>query len=102
MKFAMTLAALAAFFGLAGAQLADAASARREPNGAVRFYDDNGSDRGYAWCRQRGGFGSMNPADCSYYTLRQCQASAVDVFSFNNQCTPNPYASQVQQPRRRR
>jgi hypothetical protein len=62
MKY-VTLAVLTALIGAASAEVAEAASARRQPNGAVRFYDDNGSDRGYAWCRQRGGWGSLEPAD---------------------------------------
>ena len=99
MKLTMTLAAVAALIAAAGADVADAASARRQPNGAVRFYDDNGNDRGYAWCRQRGSWGSMLPLDCMYYTLQQCQASA---YPFGNYCVPNPYAAQAAQPRGRR
>ena len=103
MKFLLNGLAVAALFGAVSVQPAEAASARREPNGAIRFYDDNGNDRGYAWCRSRGGWGSMNPPDCSYYTLQQCQAAAaVGAFGLNNYCTPNPYAAQARQPRGRR
>ena len=99
MKFT-TAAILTALLGLTTTQAADAASARRQPNGAIRFYDDNGNDRGYSWCRSRGGWGSMAPPDCSYYTLQQCQASVFGTFS--NYCMRNPWAAQATQPRRRR
>ena len=99
MKQTISVAALVALATVASAQIADAASARREPNGAVRYYDDNGNDRGYAWCRQRGSWGSMLPPDCSYYTLGQCRAAAGP---FGNYCIRNPYAAQATEPRRRR
>ena len=102
MKFLLSSLAVAGLFTAISAQPADAASARREPNGAIRFYDDNGNDRGYAWCRSRGGWGTMNPPDCSYYTLRQCQAAATfGAFGHSSYCAPNPYAAQARQPRRR-
>jgi hypothetical protein len=61
--------ALLAFGALAPS--AEAATARREANGAIRYYDDNGYDRGYAWClkrstRQFGGW-----SDCSYFSYAQ-------------------------------
>lgn len=98
MKLAQTATLVIAMLGPVGALPADAASARREPNGAVRYYDDNGNDRGYAWCRSRGTWGSMAPPDCSYFTLQQCQASAFGTYS--SYCTRNPYAAQAA-PRRR-
>jgi hypothetical protein len=100
MKVIMTSLLPAILFGMVSAQVADAASARREPNGAIRFYDDNGNDQGYAWCRSRGGWGSMAPPDCSYYTLQQCQASAFGTYS--SYCMRNPWAAQATQPKRRR
>ncbi len=102
MKFILSGVAIAVLFAAVSAQPVEAASARREPNGAIRYFDDNGGDRGYAWCRQRGGWGTMNPPDCSYYTLRQCQASTIGAYGLGNLCSPNPYAAQVKQPRQRR
>lgn len=98
MKLVCNLA-IAAVFSAIIVQPVDAASARREPNGAIRFYDSNGNDRGYAWCRSRGGWGTMNPPDCSYYTLRQCQASgSFGAYGYSSYCMPNPYAAQGRLP----
>lgn len=74
---------------------ADAATARREPNGAIRYFDDNGNDAGYAWCLRRdGGFmPGRSGSDCSYFTLAQCRASIITPAS--GMCEPNPYAAQV-------
>jgi len=95
-----TIMLLTALLGVAGTQPTEAASARREPNGAIRYYDDNGSDRGYAWCLNRGGrFGSGGSEDCSYYTFQQCQLSRTS--SFSSYCVRNPWAAQVTQQRRR-
>jgi hypothetical protein len=99
MKAILTLAALAALAAAASTEVADAATARRQPNGAIKYYDDSGQFQGYAWCRQRGGWGSMLPPDCMYFTLQQCQVSGG---AFGNYCTPNPYAAQATQPRRQR
>ena len=41
--------------GVLAAQPADAASVRRAPGGSIHYYDDNGYDRGYAWCGSAGG-----------------------------------------------
>jgi len=81
-------------------QPAEAATARREPGGAVRFYDDNGNDRGYAWCLYRGGrwFGSWG--DCSYFTLPQCREASWP--PPGGYCEPNPFAAQVTPPPQRR
>jgi hypothetical protein len=99
-KTGCALAALVAV-SLSAAGPADAASARREPNGAIRFYDDEGFDRGYAWCLKRGGRFLSGNSDCSYYTLDLCRAA---IFSPpGGDCEPNPWASQVapaKQPRR--
>ena len=57
--------------GLLVAQQANAASVRTEPNGAARFYDDNGYDRGYSWCKSPSG-----TLRCDYFTLEQCQAAS--------------------------
>ena len=99
-----TRAAIAALALLAAEALApagaEAATAVRERNGALRFYDDNGNDRGYAWCLRRSGrwFGS---SDCSYYTLPQCRAAGQDFPG--GECDPNPFslnAKQVKRPPR--
>lgn len=80
---------------------AAAATARREGNGAIRFYDDNGNDRGYAWCLRRGGWPYGGWADCSYYSYPQCRAAGSALPA--GDCEPNPFASQVApQPGRRR
>ena len=98
-KTGCALAALLAI-GLPVAQPADAATARREPNGAIRFYDDNGFDRGYAWCLKRGGRNSPGGSDCSYYTLALCRAAIFD--PPGGDCEPNPWASHVVPEQRRR
>lgn len=91
-----TLALLA--IGVLAVDPAAAASARRESNGAIRFYDDNGFDRGYAWCLKRGGrtaFGGSG-SDCSYFSYAQCRAAI-----FNppgGDCEPNPFAAYVPPP----
>jgi hypothetical protein len=64
---------------------AHAASVRTEPNGVIRFYDDNGYDRGYAWCLSGGGSSFGTPV-CDFDTLQQCQSSG----SPGRNCTPNP------------
>jgi hypothetical protein len=82
-------------------QPADAATARREANGAIRFYDDNGFDRGYAWCLKRGGRWFGGWSDCSFFSYGQCRAAIIG--PPGGDCEPNPFASQVvPEPRRRR
>lgn len=93
------LAALLAI-GVSIAGPADAASARREPNGAIRFYDDNGFDRGYAWCLKRGGRWYGGWSDCSFFSYAQCRAAIIG--PPGGDCEPNPFASQVVPERRRR
>jgi hypothetical protein len=88
-------AALALLVTGALAQPAEAASVRRESNGALRFYDDNGNDRGYAWCLKRGGRHFAGSNDCSYFTYDQCRAA---VFPPGGDCTPNPWAAYVEPP----
>jgi hypothetical protein len=78
--------------GLLAAQQANAASVRTEPNGAARFYDDNGYDRGYSWCKSPSG-----TLRCDYFTLEQCQAASLP----NNTCAPNAWSYQVTVPRQR-
>lgn len=91
------LAAAGAALALAAAGAsADAASARREANGAIRYYDDNGFDRGYAWCLRRGGRDFSGWADCSYFSFEQCRASAVGPII--GSCEPNPFSFYVQAP----
>lgn len=93
------------FAGSSMVDVADAASARRQPNGAIRFYDDNGFDRGYLWCLRRGGgfgggaFGFGGQPDCSYYTLQQCRASMIGL---SGDCIQNPWAAYVTPPPRAR
>jgi hypothetical protein len=96
----LTLAALALLVVAMNTQIADAASGRRSQGGPQRFYDESGQFRGYAWCRSRGGWTSMNPPDCSYYTQQQCESAGI-AFS-GNYCTPNPYSAQAGIPRRQR
>ena len=99
---ACALAALLAV-GFSVTLPAEAATARREPNGVIRFYDDNGNDAGYAWCLRRdSGFrpGSGSGSDCSYFTLAQCRASIFE--PMGGICEPNPWASQVAPEQRRR
>ena len=47
-------------------------SAEAAQRGPVRFYDQHGGDRGYAWCLKAG----LEIFDCSYFTLAQCNMSA--------------------------
>ncbi|MDQ8730513.1 DUF3551 domain-containing protein [Bradyrhizobium sp. LHD-71] len=93
-RTASALAVLAAGF-LAG-QPAEAQSAVREPNGAIRFYDQYGQDRGYAWCLRRGGRQWSGSSDCSYFTYAQCQASIIG--PMGGDCTPNPFAAYATVP----
>src|SRR5919106_4133864 len=74
-------------------QPTDAATARREPNGAVRFYDDNGFDRGYAWCLKRGGRWLGGWSDCSFFSYAQCRAAIIG--PPGGDCEPNPWAAYV-------
>jgi hypothetical protein len=85
---AITVAALAS-------PPATAASAVREPNGAIRYYDDNGFDRGYAWCLSRAGRNWGN-ADCSYFSYAQCRSAIIA--PPGGDCLPNPWASHVSPP----
>jgi hypothetical protein len=94
----MSCAALTLLVAGAFAQPAEAASVRRESNGALRFYDDNGNDRGYAWCLRRGGRHFSGSNDCSYYTYDQCRAA---VSPPGGDCTPNPWAAFVEPPPQR-
>ena len=75
---------------------ADAASARREPGGAIHFYDDRGNDRGFAWCAKQGGFDSFGSSVCNYFSYEQCRAALVN--PPGGDCQPNPFASQVTLP----
>jgi hypothetical protein len=82
---------------------ASAATARREAGGAIRYYDDGGFDRGYAWCLRRGGRAYSGWADCRYVSFEQCRASSFG--PTYGSCEPNPFSYEVQappaQPRRR-
>ena len=82
-RIVATAAILAA--GLLTAPTVEAASLRHEPNGASRYYDDNGFDRGYAWCK---GSGSSH---CDYFTVEQCRASGTPIAV----CSPNPWSYYV-------
>lgn len=82
--------------GAGTAQQADAAFARREANGAIRFYDDHGGDRGYAWCLKRGGRWFSGWSDCSYYTYAQCRAAIAG--PPGGDCEPNPWSYYVTEP----
>lgn len=86
-----------AFFAIGAlAQPAEAATARREANGAIRYYDDNGFDRGYAWCLKRNSRQFGGWADCSFFSYPQCRAAAVGPYAA--ECEPNPWSYYVQEP----
>ena len=89
-RLGFTAAVLAG--GLLTAQQVEAASLRTEPNGAVRFYDDNGNDRGYSWCKSASG-----TLRCDYYTLEQCRAANLG----NTTCTPSAWSYQMRVPEQR-
>lgn len=78
-KSIITLALLGAVLGLASVS-AEAAPQR----GPVKFYDQHGGFRGYAWCLKAG----LEIFDCSYFNKPQCDmsASARRVY-----CVPNPF-----------
>src|SRR5436190_19430255 len=76
---------------------AHAATAVREPGGAIHYYDDNGFDRGYAWCANRGGSNFGSWSDCRYFSFEQCDV-AVRWPPPGGFCIPNPWASQVTGP----
>jgi hypothetical protein len=89
--------AMLAFLSIAAlASPADAATARREANGAIRYYDDNGGDRGYAWCLKRGGRWFGGWSDCSFFSYGQCRAAIIG--PPGGDCEPNPFAYYVQEP----
>lgn len=75
---------------------AEAATARRQANGAIRYYDDNGSDRGYAWCIRHAGRYTSGWADCSYFTFEQCRAAIGGPII--GSCEPNAFSYEVQPP----
>ena len=81
--------------GFLAAHPAETVRVQTEPNGAVRFYDDQGNDRGYEWCLNGGGSGLGVPV-CDYYTLDQCRASAV-----SGDCVRNPWSYYAELPRQR-
>jgi hypothetical protein len=72
--------------GLLAAQQTEAASVRTQPNGAARFYDDGGFDRGYSWCKSGGA-----AIRCDYFTLEQCRAASLP----SNTCVRNPFSYEV-------
>ena len=72
--------------GVLAAQPADAASVRRAPGGSIHYYDDNGYDRGYAWCGSASG-----TTRCDYDTLEQCRAAGKP----NINCAPNAWSYYV-------
>ena len=74
---------------------AEAATAVREPGGAIRFYDDRGQDRGYAWCLRRSGRQNSGWSDCSYFSYEQCRASVTPP---GGDCQPNPFSYEVTSP----
>lgn len=91
------LAAAGAVLALVSTSVAaDAATARREANGAIRYYDDRGQDRGYAWCLRRGGRAFSGWSDCRYFSFEQCRASSYGP-GFGS-CEPNPFSYEVQGP----
>ena len=91
-----TAICLATIAAALAAPEARGASAVREPGGAIRFYDDNGFDRGYAWCANRAGRAWAGSSDCSYFSYAQCRAALWP--PPGGDCVPNPWASQVTPP----
>jgi hypothetical protein len=83
-------------FGFLALTPADAATAVRGPGGAVRFYDDRGQDRGFAWCAKQGGRQFSSRLDCSYFTFAQCQAALIN--PPGGTCDPNPFSYEVTEP----
>jgi hypothetical protein len=82
--------------GLVATQSAEAATARREANGAIRFYDDNGNDRGYAWCLRRSGRSYSGWSDCSYFSYGQCRSAIIG--PPGGDCEQNPWSYYVDEP----
>jgi hypothetical protein len=82
--------------GLSATRPADAASARRDPNGAVRFYDDLGQDRGFAWCLKRNARWFGGWSDCSFFSYAQCRNAIIG--PPGGDCEPNPWAAHVTEP----
>src|SRR5262245_26537120 len=80
---------------LAGALLsaphADAASVRRGDGGSIHYYDDQGYDRGYAWCGSASG-----TVRCDFDTVDQCRASGKP----NINCAPNAWSYYVRPDQR--
>lgn len=99
----LVVVAAAALALLANTCATEAATARREANGAIRYYDDNGFDRGYAWCLRRSGRDVSGWSDCRYFSFEQCRAAGFP--PTNGSCEPNPFSYYVhvpqQRPRRR-
>lgn len=89
-------AASAALAIVTACSSAQAVTARREANGAVRFYDDNGNDRGYAWCLRRGERWNGGWSDCRYFSYQQCRAAIIG--PPGGDCDPNPFSYYVQAP----
>jgi hypothetical protein len=93
----LLLAAAGAALALASTCVAaNSATARREAGGAIRYYDDSGFDRGYAWCLRRGGRAYSGWADCRYVSFEQCRASSSG--PAYGSCEPNPFSYEVQAP----
>lgn len=78
-KSIIALSLIGAVLGLAGV------SAEAAPRGPVRFYDQNGGDRGYLWCLKAG----MEIFDCNYFNKAQCDMSASGRRVW---CVVNPFA----------
>jgi hypothetical protein len=81
--------------GLLAFTPAEAATAVRGPGGAVRFYDDRGQDRGFAWCLKRSGRQFSGWSDCRYFSYAQCRAAIIPP---GGDCEPNPFSYEVTPP----
>lgn len=84
--------------GMVFADPVSATTARRHPDGAIRYYDDRGQFRGYAWCLILTGRQDGGQLDCSYYTLEQCRLSGFGGAHSHAGCQPNPFASAAAPP----
>lgn len=96
-KIKHLLAASAALVIVAAISPAEAVTARRDPTtGAIRYFDDRGNDRGFAWCLRLSARFNGGHADCRYFSYEQCRASIIG--PPGGDCLPNPFSYYVQVP----
>jgi hypothetical protein len=51
--------------------------AQPNPRCAIRFHDDYGQERGYAWCLKRGDLWFGGWSDCRLFSYGQCRAAII-------------------------